>query len=309
MDHFILDTSSGTALRPQCTRVVSALRADAFTVLFAWLILAWPARPVAAAPPDPQSHDPRIRPPIRAWFQPPFLDTMPSLYAHMTLVTSLTDAKSADYWTKHGVVALRWCFGPTSEYSGGRAAYYCGQCDPTIDGKVCFAGVGIDEWDPGQKRYAAEKDMAARGFRAARKKWPKNLMVCWVTQPDETFLGLLRDGTFDLAIIEGYTFIPDVGGLTMDAVCGRCEIVKKAGLLDRTIVCLGYLSATPDKSGRAMTIGQIERNVRLIKEKYPEMPGVAFYGFPDDSPQTRQLIRQTDELSGRLYPATIRPKP
>lgn len=102
------------------------------------------------------------------------------------------------------------------------------------------------------------------------------------------------------AIIEGYAFIPDVGGLTIEAVCERCEVMRNAGLLDRTIVCFGYISAAKDKQGRRMTFEELERQVRHIRTKYPEMPGVAFYGFKDDSPETLELIRKADALAAEL---------
>ena len=52
-----------------------------------------------------------------------------------------------------------------------------------------------------------------------------------------------------------------------------------------------------------MTIEELERQVRYIRQRYPEMPGVAFYGFKDDTPETRELIRRADALAGQLYPS------
>lgn len=249
-----------------------------------------------------QKREPRLRSPIRAWFQPHYLEIRPELYANITIVTSLDDVVLAEKVTKRGVMALKWCYGPNSEWSDGKSAYYSQQCAPFINGSdFRFAGVGIDEWNPGDKRYAKEKDLAASGYRTARKKWPDSIMVGWVTQPDSTFIELLRDGTLDLAIIEGYSFIPDVGGLTIEGICERCEVMKKADLLDRTIVCFGYVSAAKDKQGRRMTFDALEKQVRHVKKKYPEMPGVAFYGFKDDSSETLELIQAVDALSGELY--------
>jgi len=246
----------------------------------------------------------RLQRPIRAWFQPQHLDTGGDLDSQITLVTSLDDARLAEKVTRRGIQALKWCYGPNSEWSEGRSDYYRDQCAPFIAGSTFrFAGVGIDEWNPGDRRYPAEKDLAAKGFRAARAKWPDSIMVGWVTHPDETFIGLLRDGTLDLAIIEGYSFIPDVGGLTLEGICERCDVLKQAELLERTIVCFGYISAKPDQQGRNMTIEELERQVRYIRQRYPEMPGVAFYGFKDDTPETRELIRRADALAGQLYPS------
>ena len=248
---------------------------------------------------------PRHPVPVRAWFQPTFLDTRPEVYVGMNLITSLVDADVAKRWSGKGVVTLKWAFGPQSEYSQGKSEYYRDQCEPFIDGKPFrFAGVGIDEWNPGSERFAEESKLAAEGYRAARVMWPENLVVAWVTQPDETFLALLADGTFDLAIIEGYTFIPDVGGLTLDGIRDRVNAVEKAGLIDRCIVCFGYVAAGADKAGRRMTADDLSVLVRTVKKKYPQMPGVAFYGFDDGDPGTPDLIAAAERLGLEMYPSS-----
>jgi hypothetical protein len=242
---------------------------------------------------------------VRAWFQPKFLDTRPEVYVGMNLITSLVEADVAEHWSGKGVVTLKWAFGPQSEYSQGKSEYYRDQCEPFIDGKPFrFAGVGIDEWNPGSDRFAEESKLAAEGYRAARVTWPDNLVVAWVTQPDETFLALLADGTFDLAIIEGYTFIPDVGGLTLDGIRDRVNAVEKAGLIDRCIVCFGYVAAGADKAGRRMTADDLAALVRGVKKEYPQMPGVAFYGFDDGDPGTPDLIAAAERLGLEMYPSS-----
>ena len=254
-----------------------------------------------AAPPA----SPRYPVPVRAWFQPKFLDTRPEVYVGMNLITSLVEADVAERWTGKGVVTLKWAFGPQSEYSQGKPEYYRDQCEPVIDGKPFrFAGVGIDEWNPGSERFSEESKVAAEGYRAARATWPDNLVVAWVTRPDETFLALLADGTFDLAIIEGYSFIPDVGGLTLDGIRERASAVEKAGLLDRCIVCFGYVAAGSDKAGRRMTADDLAALVGAMKAEYPQMPGVAFYGFDDGDPGTPDLIAAAERLGLEMYPSS-----
>lgn len=286
-------------------RLVRRLPAAAlgWAVLLLPLHLAAAAEPAGTAP-AAEPRPSRLPVPVRAWFQPPHLDSNPGLYPAMTMLTSGgDDAALAARLTERGVAVLKWCYGPNSPWSGGRAEYYTEQCDPLFKG-FRYAGVGIDEWDTGHANVAREKDLAAAGYRAARAKWPDAIMAAWVTGPDETFIGLLQDGTLDLAIIEGYTFIPDVGGLTLDAICEqRCDVLERAGLIDRTIVCFGYVSAATDTHGRRMTFADLEHHVRHVRERYPKMPGVAFYGFDDGAPETLELIRQADALAAELYPA------
>lgn len=256
--------------------------------------------PALAVEPAPQRPFPV---PVCAWFEPQYLDTKPELYTAMNLITSHTDAAIAERWAKKGVVPLRWAYGPQSEHSGGRADYYRDQCAPFIRGNPFrFAGVGIDEWNPSDKRYTTESRLAAEGYRAARKKWPDILVVAWVTTPDEAFLELLKDGTFDLAIIEGYTFIPRVGGLEIQGIRARCDAVKKDGLLDRCIVCFGYVAAGADKQGRRMTKDDLTELVGAIRKEYPQMPGVAFYGYGDGDPGTPELIAHAEKLASEFYP-------
>jgi len=279
--------------RPCCSTMSTVL----LLLAFAATCLAQDSDPVAA------KFQQRIKSPVRAWFQPPYIDAKPDLYPNMTMVTSLTDPALAERLTHRGVTALRWCYGPNSPWSEGKASYYAQQAAPFVqEGEFRFAGVGIDEWDTGSVHYPKEKDLAAAGFRTARHQWPDSIMIAYVTMPDETFIELIKDHTLDLAIIEGYSFIPDVGGLTMDGICQRCDVMKMAGLLDRTIVCLGFVSAAPDKQGRCMTIENLEQQMREIKMRYPEMPGIALYGFKDENPETLKLIRQADALAAELYP-------
>ena len=272
-----------------------------FQILFGIATVAAVVATGTAAPPA----SPRHPVPVRAWFQPKFLDTRPEVYVGMNLITSLVDADVAKRWSGKGVVTLKWAFGPQSEYSQGKPEYYRDQCEPVIDGKPFrFAGVGIDEWNPGSERFAEESKVAAEGYRAARATWPDNLVVAWVTQPDETLLALLADGTFDLAIIEGYSFIPDVGGLTLDGIRERASAVEKAGLLDRCIVCFGYVAAGSDKAGRRMTADDLAALVGAMKAEYPQMPGVAFYGFDDGDPGTPDLIAAAERLGLEMYPSS-----
>lgn len=47
--------------------------------------------------------------------------------------------------------------------------------------------------------------------------------------PDQIFIDMLTDNTLDLAIMEGYSYIPDVGGRTMEGICQRWDVMKTAG--------------------------------------------------------------------------------
>ena len=62
------------------------------------------------------------------------------------------------------------------------------------------------------------------------------------------------------------------------------------------------LAAGADKEGRRITEGDLEALVRTIREEYPQMPGVAFYGHDDGDPGTPALVLAADDMASRLYP-------
>jgi len=271
-------------------------------------ICCWALPSLLAAEPQPLAMP---KAPFVAWFEPPLLESRPELYRQASVITSLVErhAPILPHLATQGTSGLRWAFGPTSaaaEHSKGSPEFYAAQFNPALAGaSLPLPGVGIDEWNTGDAQYPQERDAAAAGYRQARERWPDIFVAAWVTQPDETFISLLADGTFNLAIIEGYTFIPDVGGLDLDGIVRRCEPLRHAGLLDRTIVCLGYLSATPDKSRRVMSFADLERLARALHARYPVMPGIGFYGTKDSSPATLELIERAHQLANEIYPRTV----
>jgi hypothetical protein len=76
---------------------------------------------------------------------------------------------------------------------------------PTVSGGR-FVGAGLDECNLHNARTADEREAAAAGFRAARLALPNMFLAAWgCNTDDELFASLMKDGTFDLAMIEGYT--------------------------------------------------------------------------------------------------------
>ena len=106
---------------------------------------------------------------------------------------------------RHGVTVLKWASGPRSQWSS--SSDYVQAMTPTVavngTEQMLYAGDGIDEWNT---RNASVEQMAAAGYRAAKRRWPGAFIAAWVTGIDETFASLMRDGTFDIALIEGYSY-------------------------------------------------------------------------------------------------------
>jgi hypothetical protein len=191
-----------------------------------------------------------------------------------------------------------WTYGPNSPY-GKDAAYYESQYSgPPAAG---YAGCAPDEWNvkAGDQREA----WCAQGMRAAKKAYPEMTLAVWVTQLTPTFISLVKDGTIDLALIEGYTYVPENPQWAIpwdDLIRDRVELMKREGLLAKTIVCVGMVASKPDSKGHFMTPKELRYEMEYLKKHYPEMPGIAFYGHNDNDPATRKLIKLTDKLAGEL---------
>ena len=66
----------------------------------------------------------------------------------------------------------------------------------------------IDEWTSGAASHNSSA-LATAGYRQARTAWPHSFVQLWVGGvKDPNYIALLKDGTIDLAIIEGYTYCP-----------------------------------------------------------------------------------------------------
>lgn len=253
-----------------------------------------PTRPPAATRPSELLRMPA--PPYVIWYQCPYLDDL----RHANVDASVGSAIWAFENHARGICSLMWTYGPNSPY-GQDAEYYREQY--TSAPREGYAGCAVDEWnvEAGDAREA----WCAEGMRAAKQAYPGMTLAVWVTHPTPTFLSLVRDGIIDLALLEGYTYVPDHPEWAIgwdDLIRHRVELMKREGLLDRTVVCVGMVAAGPDAHGNRMTAQELQRQLEYLKTHYPEMPGIAFYGWNDGAPETRELVRLADELAGRLWP-------
>ena len=151
------------------------------------------------------------RPPYRAWAFPYNLsnETLLGMYRGTNLLPTWSSkyggADVVRGIERHGVTVLKWASGPRSQWSS--SSDYVQAMTPTVavngTEQMLYAGDGIDEWNT---RNASVEQMAAAGYRAAKRRWPGAFIAAWVTGIDETFTSLMRDGTFDIALIEGYSY-------------------------------------------------------------------------------------------------------
>ena len=181
-----------------------------------------PRPPVAPRPP-------RLALPLRGWAFPyglPLENGSFSLYPRRTInflpTFSAEGNATATALAARGITSLRWasCWNDP----------YFQKADPTCTGTQCAVanttsavetftshglvapnqtgvlGRGLDECNVDNGQFLNERELAAKGFRGARARDPDTVIAVWGANAGDTlFASLMLDGTFDLAMIEGYT--------------------------------------------------------------------------------------------------------
>ncbi len=250
----------------------------------------------------------RPRPPYRVWFQPHLFVREMDLYRNMTVDASgWIDPRLAHL---AGKTTLRWVYG-TNHPDAGDSVYWereavpAGRQGPAEHPEFIAAGVALDEWVPPQREGI--ESWIGEGLKAARKADPDLFTAVWYTDLRPALTSLIKENTVDLAIIEGYTHTDPKFGpasfLHWETAIRRCEEAKAAGILNRTIFCFGHITARRNAKGESLSSAWLREKLHEIKQRYPEMPGIAF--FQDDSeesPELRELVRHCDRLSGELWP-------
>lgn len=247
----------------------------------------------------------RPEPPYRVWFQPTLFQRDIDLYKHMTIDASgWLDPRLSE---ATGKTTLDWVYG--LQHPWAKSSDYwqnvCSKSERTKGKEFVSAGIAVDEWVPPKLKDNPQR--LAEGLRAGRKANPDIFISIWITDPNPPLFSLVRDGTIDLVIVEGYTHVaPDTAATLTTSWEGglrRCDAMKKAGLIDKTIFSFGHITPGAQRNGKPLTTTWLRERAEELKKRYPEMPGIAFFQRgDDDTPEFRKLIRFCDELSGELWP-------
>ena len=143
-----------------------------------------------------------------------------------------------------------------------------------------WSGSGLDECLAGNSAVKGEEAAAASGFRAARSKFPHTFMGAWGGQPGEhTFRELMQDGTFSVAMIEGYSYCPG------DKWCFKSvqqyypflDWARAGGYLNRTVFCFGMMIGQSPLNPHGWTPQSLRTEMVALKKHYPELAGVLMY--------------------------------
>jgi hypothetical protein len=152
-----------------------------------------------------------------------------------------------------------------------------------------LVGVGLDECNLGNAAVKGEREAAAVGFRNARKKNPEAFIAAWGAQAgDMIYASLMRDWTFSLAMVEGYSYCPRCGDWPASGHCcattgvsayyNRLDFARASGYLNRTVFCFGYMIGRSALNPRGWTHDSLEAEMVKLKHLYPELAGVLMYG-------------------------------
>ena len=295
--------------------------------------------------------------PLRGWAFPFNMTTPFRLYARGTVNFLSTFSRSPPYsqnatdLAAHGVTVVQWaqcwndpyfkkrnesCVGHNCTLANATAVVAKMALEASVDRSLTanapVVGRGLDECNLDNAQFADERELAAEGFRRARREQPDTIIAGWgAIEGDTLFASLMRDGTFDLAMIEGYTYCPGCSDWPApgNGCCpvpstishwqsyqGRIEYAKAQGYLNRTVFCFGFLLGKSKLNPYGWTKATLREAVATLKAAYPELAGVLMYGHdprkgypnatskgtPETDEATFDIIREANALMLEFYP-------
>ena len=250
-----------------------------------------------------------------------------------------------------GISSLRWascwndpdlkkadksCTGTQCAVANATAAIETFQQHGTVNSNDTYVlGRGLDECNKDNGKFLHERELAAKGFREARNRNPDTIIAAWGANSGDTlFASLMRDGTFDLAMIEGYTYCAGCGDWPASGDCcavgpithwaayqDRLDFAKEHDFINRTLFCFGFLLGQSAINPHGWTPTSLRAAMVSLKAQYPELAGVIMYGrsprqgFPNASTAstpvtdkaTFDIIRVANALMLELYPDKLQP--
>ena len=257
-----------------------------------------------------------------------------------------TTTPLAKWLNKRGVACMTWesCWnvrfaGNTSTINDSTVIAHFSNviASPALNGATAL---GLDEcgdlvgpkWGhlpgdiPGEKKMS----LAAKGFRQGKKMHPDLFVAAWNpgsgAETDGSgrgrggvFSGLMKDHTFNLAMFETYTHYGKKENGKISQWFPRFEYARKMGWLNRSIPCLGMMIGKSKLNPTGWSQAELRATVQELKDRFPEMPGIGFYGSPPgnrsvDKKQfvvdlsdtaTLDLITFASKLSKEMYPDQV----
>jgi hypothetical protein len=253
---------------------------------------------------------PRFRPPVTArtkltkpyrigYVGGDWVFQRPDLFGHLTVTTAGAATDEVRRMNHYGMQVLRWAPGPSQL---GTSVDWFASRFAAPAGASPYAGIGADEWGGTPERRA----FCAEALRRYRRDHPDHFIAVWEINRGPELQALLRDGTVDVALIEGYVHMPNQHGWRADftETMRRAGEWKKAGLIDKVVIGWGHMVGDSDDTDVAMAPGHLDWMMREAKRRFPEMPGTGFFFATQGgwSPMNVALLTTARDLSYELYP-------
>ena len=229
-----------------------------------------------------------------------------------------TDMKSfAAARPEQGALPLAWLYGPNNPHLNSEEEFI----QSYENAARHYLGIHVDEWQ-GTRRAGAEIAETADPNRARNDKiaWSIRAIEAVKTAHPEFFVAvywrgedsiepLTRQKLPDLLIMEGQShlnkiFRPD-WGVSLEEAMERLAYAKRLGMIEQTIPLFGFFE-NPENyhPDRILTLPELETMIRTGRERFPEMPGLAFYGSPEtDDPGSgaAQLVTEAEALCWKYF--------
>jgi hypothetical protein len=159
---------------------------------------------------------------------------------------------------------------------------------------------------------AGAAELLKAGYREGRRRYPASFAAAWVAEGiDDAFGELMRDGTFDVAMVEGYTvcWLPAHCWSAIDDQFPFLHWARTQGWINRTMFTFGWMVPKSAEHPNGWTVPQLEASLRRLKTTFPEMPGVLMWGSAmhrvnesECAEGTLEFIHAASELMSALWP-------
>jgi hypothetical protein len=230
---------------------------------------------------------------------------------------TLAPAEDLAWWYGRGIMGCPWAAGTQVEWLN-TVDDFVAQFEKAI--KARQVGVCLDELvgfdaetqrlrQKGQKRTTSgnpKNRRLAEACRIIKEKHPDFFIAVYSHMQSDSMVEAMKAGWIDLNIVMSYMHWPGEPAWTEELALWRLRNARKAGVMEKTIPCIGIWKAPNE----VVTLEWIEKWIKYYREHFPQMPGVFFYPHPARgvggrsavvTPRQHQMVRHCDQLARKYY--------
>lgn len=223
-------------------------------------------------------------------------------------------AEDLAWWYGRGIMGCPWAAGTQVGWLN-TVDDFVGQFEKAV--RAGQVGVCLDEmvgFDAETQRLSKSPDRKAQGnpknrrlveaCRIVKEQYPQLFIAVYSHMQSDAMVEAIKAGWIDLNIVMSYVYWPGEPAWTERLALWRLNNAKRAGVMEKTIPCIGIAGAPNE----IVTLEWIEKWIKYYREHYPQMPGVFFYPHPYRNaqsaaltPEQHQLVRHCDRLVREYY--------